>query len=200
MFLPKARKLNLENFRATPLRPCGTSRYRTEIAVHVDLLGPLPASEGFTHLFKVIVRTTRWTEAIPLQSTSATACACTMFQGWIARFGIPAVMTSDRGSQFTSSLWSALCSLLGIQHAQTTAYHPGGNSMVEHFHRRLKDALCACCTGSDWADHLPWVMLGLRAAACEDTAILSSQAVLCSAVCLPGQFSPGSKLDLSNFH
>jgi hypothetical protein len=36
----------------------------------------------------------------------------------------PFVITSDRGAQFTSSLWAALCYLLNIQHAQTTAYHP----------------------------------------------------------------------------
>ena len=71
--------------------------------------------------------------------------------------------------------------------------------MVEGFHGHLKDALRACCTGSDWVDHLPWVMLGLRAAACEDTAISLSQAVFGSAVCLPSQFSPGSELDLNNF-
>ena len=63
-------------------------------------------------------------------------------------------MTSDRGSQFTSALWSALCSFLGIQHVQTTAYHPEGNGMVERFRRRLKDALRARCATANWADHL----------------------------------------------
>ena len=103
------------------------------------------------------------------------------------------------GSQFTSSLWSALCSLLGIQHVQTTAYHPEGNGMVECFNRHLKDTLRDHCTGSDWGDHLPWVMLGLRADTREDTANSPSQAVFCSAVCLPGQFSPGSELELTDF-
>ena len=32
MFLASARKLNLENFRDIPLRPCGTSSYSSEIA------------------------------------------------------------------------------------------------------------------------------------------------------------------------
>ena len=158
--------------------------------IHVDLVGPLPASEGFTHLFTVSYRTTRWTGAIALQSTSAAMCTRALFRSWIARFGVPAVMTSDRGSQFTSSLWSALCSLLGIQHFQTTAYHPEGNGMAERFHRCLKGALCSCCAGSDWADHLPWVMLVLRVAARKDTAISPSQAAFSSAACLPSQFSP----------
>ena len=64
-----------------------------------------------------------------------------------------------------------LC-LLGIQHVQTTAYHPEGNGLVERFHHRLKDALRALCTGLDWFNHLPWVVLGLRAAACEDNTSL----------------------------
>jgi hypothetical protein len=74
----------------------------------------------------------------------------------------------DRGAQFTSSLWVALCSLLNIQHNQTTAYHPQSNGMVERFHRRLKDALRTRCAVANWADHLLWVLLGLRAAARED--------------------------------
>ena len=71
--------------------------------------------------------------------------------------------------------------------------------MVKGFHHHLKDALRARCTGSDWVDHLPWVMLGLRADVREDTAISPSQAIFGSAVCLPSQFSPGSELDLNNF-
>jgi transposase InsO family protein len=39
------------------------------------------------------------------------------------RFGVPAVITSDRGAQFTSSLWAARCQLLNISHSTTTAYH-----------------------------------------------------------------------------
>ena len=103
------------------------------------------------------------------------------------------------GSQFTLSLWAALCVLLGIQHLQTTAYHPEGNGLVERFHRCLKDALRACCASPDWFDHLPWVMLGLRAAAREDNTISPSQAVFGSTVCLPGQLSLETELDLNKF-
>jgi hypothetical protein len=34
--------------------------------IHVDLVGPLPASKGFTYLFTIIDRTSRWPEAIPI--------------------------------------------------------------------------------------------------------------------------------------
>jgi hypothetical protein len=38
--------------------------------IHVDLVGPLPASKGFTYLFTIIVRTSRWSEAIPIAATT----------------------------------------------------------------------------------------------------------------------------------
>jgi transposase InsO family protein len=117
-----------------------------------------------------------------------------LFQGWVSRFGVPAGITSDRGAQFTSSLWAALCSLLNIQHNQTTAYHPQSNAMVERFHCRLKDALRARCAAANWVDHLPWVLLGLRAAAREDDGSTPAQAVFGSPLILPGQF-----LDSQNF-
>jgi hypothetical protein len=34
--------------------------------IHVDLVGPLPASKGFTYLFTIINRTSLWPEAIPI--------------------------------------------------------------------------------------------------------------------------------------
>jgi transposase InsO family protein len=171
--------------------------------IHVDLVGPLPASKDFTYMFAIIDRNFRWPEAITNTTTSTVDCANALFQGWVSRFGVSAVITSDRGTQFTSSLWTALCSLLHIQHSQTTAYHPQSSGMVERFHRRLKDALLARCAAANWVDHLPWVLLGLRAAVREDNSFTPAQAVFGSPLILPGQFldSPElpSKIFLSNF-
>ena len=156
--------------------------------IHVDLVGPLPRSDGFSHLFTIIDRTTRWPEAVPLSSTTAADCASALLSGWIQRFGVPAAITSDRGPQFTSSLWAALCKLLSISHVPTTAYHPQANGLVERFHRRLKDALRARAAGADWHSHLPWVMLGIRSAWREDSDFTPAEAVFGSQPILPGQF------------
>jgi hypothetical protein len=156
--------------------------------IHVDLVGPLPASEGATYVFTVIDRNTRWFEVLPLSDISAKSCASILVQGWIARYGVPAVITSDRGSQFTSALWDSLCTILGIKHVQTTAYHPQANGLVERFHRRLKDALRARLAGPTWTAHLPWVLLGLRAAPREEDNISPAQAVFGTPIVLPGQF------------
>lgn len=120
--------------------------------VHVDIVGPLPPSRGYTHLFTVVDRFTRWPEAIPLSDTSTQTCARVLISHWIARFGLPSHLSSDRGSQFTSDLWSAVARLLGTKLHHTTAYHPQANGLVERFHRHLKAALRVRLTGPDWSD------------------------------------------------
>ena len=130
--------------------------------IHVDLVDPLPPSQGYTHLFTVIDRYTRWPEAIPLKDTSAISCAQALIVNWISRFGIPQHITSDRGAQFTSQLWSSISQLLGTELHHTTAYHPQANGMVERLHRTLKNALRASLTNPNWMDKLSWVLLGIR--------------------------------------
>ena len=139
--------------------------------IHVDLVGPLPTSGGYTHLFTIIDRTTRWPEAVPLSSTTAADCASALFSTWISRFGVPSIITSDRGPQFISALWSSLCSILGIQRSLTMSYHPQANGLVERFHRQLKNSLRSRLAGPDWIHHLPWVLLGLRVAPKESSAV-----------------------------
>jgi transposase InsO family protein len=156
--------------------------------IHVDLVGPLPAARGATHLFTIIDRSTRWPEAYPVADTSAATCAKVLLEEWVARFGVPDIITSDRGAQFTSSLWRAICSTLNISHQQTTAYHPQSNGLVERFHRRLKDALRARAAAPDWPAQVPWVLLGIRSTPREDSNSSPAEAVFGMPLVLPGQF------------
>lgn len=156
--------------------------------IHLDLVGPLPSSSGHTHILTIMDRTTRWPEAIPLSDTSTASCASALFFSWISRFGVPSTITSDRGPQFISSLWSNLCSLLGIRHAPTAAYHPQANGLVERFHRQLKDSLRARLAGPNWFSHLPWVLLGLRVAPKEDNGLSSAEVLYGSTLTVPGDF------------
>jgi IS30 family transposase len=144
------------NLWARQCVPCQTSNTHTHISpppapipipsrrfshIHIDLVGPLPSSQGHTHILTVMDRTTRWAEAVPLPSTSATACAQALCSAWISPFGLPHTINSDRGSQFVSSIWWNLSSFLNISHITTTAFHPQSNGLIEHFHRRLKATL-----------------------------------------------------------
>jgi hypothetical protein len=106
---------------------------------------------------------------------------------WSARFGMPTAVTTDKGPQFTGRVWSFFCQRLGIHHITTTSFQPQRNGMVERSHRQLKDALWAHLAGNKWPLHLPWVLLGLRAAPKEDTAVSLAELVFGSSLKLPGQ-------------
>ena len=158
--------------------------------IHVDLVGPLPPSDGFTHLLTIVDRFSRWPEAVPLNDISTVACARALIYHWISRFGIPMDMSSDRGSQFTSQLWSSVAKLLGITLHHTTAYHPQANGLVERFHRHLKTSLRTRLTGPQWAQELPWVLLGIRTAPKEDLGCSSAELVYGAPVTVPREFFP----------
>ena len=88
---------------STPLSTFAPPSARFD-AIHLDLVGPLPHSNGYTYLLTVIDRFTRW-PAFPLPDITAETVARTILQGW---FGTPTAITTDRGSQFQSGLWNDL--------------------------------------------------------------------------------------------
>ncbi|XP_056904781.1 uncharacterized protein K02A2.6-like [Takifugu flavidus] len=157
-----------------------------------ELVGAFPPSRGCTYLLTMVDRTTRWPEAVPLQSATSAEVARAFIGTWVARFGPPADISSDRGSQFTSELWTSVGESLGVKLHHTTAYHPQANGMCERFHRSMKAALRASLKDSSWVDRLPWVLLGLRTAPKDDLQCSSAEMVYGEPLRVPGEFVPNT--------
>ena len=128
-------------------------------------------------------------EAIPLRDTTTLTCAQALIAVWISRSGVPLDMSSDRGSQFTSAIWSHIAQLFVLQLHRTTAYNPKANGLVERFHRTMKASLKARLTGPNWNDELPWVLLGIRTAPKEDLQSSSAELVYGEPLTVPGSFA-----------
>jgi len=155
--------------------------------IHVDLVGPLPPSNGCRYLLTVVDRFTRWPEAWPIDNISAHAVARLIVTNWIARFGVPDVITTDQGRQFESDLFRSLVTTFGIQHIRTSPYHPQSNGMVERFHRTLKSALTAHET-PQWSVKLPVVLLALRSTVKAGADHTPAELVYGTTLRLPGEY------------
>nr|VZI36818.1 unnamed protein product [Spirometra erinaceieuropaei] len=155
--------------------------------VHLDIVGPLPLSNGCSYLLTCVDRFTRWPEAIPLPDIAAPTVVKAFLSRWVAIFGAPSTITTDRGAQFESYLFQSLLSFLGCTRIRTTAYNPAANGMVERFHRQLKASLRAAADPENWTDHLPLVLLGIRSALKPDLDCSAAELVFGSTVRLPGE-------------
>ena len=156
--------------------------------VHIDLVGPLPTSQNCTYLLTCVDRFTRWPEAFPIPDSTAATVAQAFVSGWIARFGVPSTITTDKGAQFESALFQHLLSLLGSCRTRTTSYHPQSNGLVERFHRHLKACLRASAQPASWVSNLPIALLGIRAAFREDLGCSSAELVYGTTIRLPSEF------------
>ena len=182
----QCQRTKVHQHTVTPLATFATPDARFD-HVHLDLVGPLPPCKGFSYLLTCVDRFTRWPEAFPLPDITTSTVASAFISGWIARFGVPSTITTDRGAQFESNLWTQLMRLLGSNRIRTTAYHPAANGLVERLHRQLKAALSAV-PQTQWLDALPLVLLGIRSCFKEDIHCTTSELVYGTTLRLPGEF------------
>ena len=60
-----------------------------------------------------------------------------MIRHWLTIFDVPAVICSDRGSQFVGTWFKTMCKHMGIRHAKTVAYHSRSNGRAEVARRQM---------------------------------------------------------------
>ncbi|GBM76229.1 Transposon Tf2-11 polyprotein [Araneus ventricosus] len=144
----------------SPLAECKVPNQRF-VHINIDIIGPLPSSQGFSYCLTAIDRFSRWPEAMPLADIRAETVSQALYSGWISRFGVPQRISTDRGSQFTSDVFHFLAKTFRIRLSHTAAYHPQAIGAIERWHRTMKAAIM-CHTSVHWVSALPAVLLGPR--------------------------------------
>ncbi|XP_035258821.1 protein NYNRIN-like [Anguilla anguilla] len=133
--------------------------------LQIDYVGPLPAARGGYRYILIIIDTfTKWIEAFPIKSDTASATARVLWEQVYCRWGLPLSLESDRGTHFTGKIHTDLAKLLGIKHQLHIAHHPQSSGGVERTNRTLKTALRKMVleNGTNWAQNLPSILMSVR--------------------------------------
>ncbi|XP_066965514.1 uncharacterized protein [Macrobrachium rosenbergii] len=132
--------------------------------VILDCVGPLPKSKNKNqYLMTVMCSSIRYPDAVPLRNISAKTLIPHLVKIF-TQYGIPRIVQTDRGTNFTSTLFQEVMKVMGIKHSMSTVYHPQSQGCLERFHQTLKEGLTKFCeeTGKDWEEGLPFVLYAVR--------------------------------------
>nr|XP_027065152.1 uncharacterized protein K02A2.6-like [Coffea arabica] len=131
----------------------------------IDLLGPFPRVSGrYGHLVVAIDDFTKWMEAEPLATIFGRAVQKFFWKNIVCRFGIPHVLISDNGRQFSENPFRSWCAELGISQHFISVDHPQTNGQVENVNRTILQGLKTRLelAQSSWLEELPSVLWAYR--------------------------------------
>lgn len=132
--------------------------------VLVDCVGPLPRSKsGNQYMLTIMDMATRYPEAIPLPKITAHAVVKALTK-FFATFGLPKVLQTDQGTNFTSRVFEQVWSSFAVEHRVSSAYHPESQGALERWHQTLKSMLKKYCfeTGKSWDEGVPLLLFAIR--------------------------------------
>jgi len=141
--------------------------------IHVDLLGPLPKSGGGRlneYLFVIVDSLSKWVEFFPIRTPTAKKLSEILEDQIFCRYGVPAMLVSDCGSQFISRLFETTCKDWNVQHRFTAPYHHQANQS-ERVNRNIVEMLRAYVRDNhrDWDIHIQKFAFALRTTVHETT-------------------------------
>ncbi|PFX15936.1 Transposon Ty3-G Gag-Pol polyprotein [Stylophora pistillata] len=139
--------------------------------IQTDILGPLPETNMGNKFVAVVVDMyTKWPEAYALPDQEAETVAHAVMDNFICRFGCPRGVLSDQGRNFESLTFRGLCSLIESIKQRTTPYHPQCDGGAERLIRTVTNIIAKIAEEQkQWDQHLPKVLLALRASTHETT-------------------------------
>ena len=93
--------------------------------------------------------------------------------------GLPAVITTDQGTEFKNKLNDELMKAFNIEHRLTTAYHPQANGLDERFNQTLTNSIVKYVETDreNWDVHLDQVVFAYNTAVQESTKYTPFQAM-----------------------
>ena len=129
----------------------------------LDIIGPLVQTRNKNQYLIVMVDYfTKWVEAEPTETITAMDVIKFLINVF-SRHGIPQVITTDNGVQFTADMTKIFLDLYDVYVKFTSTYHPESNGLVENRNKEIGKLLRLLGTKyKDWDEILPSALWALR--------------------------------------
>src|SRR5688572_23959433 len=157
----KARSLVMDRVPITPIPREDVSFRR----ITIDCVGPIePASAaGHKYCLCIVDSCTRWPTVFLLKSLTAKA-VCDALMELFMNVGVPSVITSDQGTNFTASLTREFLNLMGCSPRFDTPGHPEAAGLVERWNQTFKKMIHHVIVDNprQWHKVIPFTVWALR--------------------------------------
>lgn len=137
--------------------------------ISLDIVSGFKETYGKNAILTIVDRRTKTLRAVPMATkdgeSSTEAIVDALLEHVYQYTGPFFNILSDRGPQFTSTLYREVMSRFGVNISLTTAYHPQTDGLTERYNRVLAESLRATLNNSGdyaWPDVLPFVVYGIN--------------------------------------
>ena len=115
-----------------------------------DTRGPSsPSYEGNSYIMVLADAFTHYVALNPAPHCNAYHAYTTLYEHWIAKFGLPEIIVTDSGTEFKNNEIIRLCHLYNIKHKPRTSHAPWTNGLVEGMIRSIQEYLRCTINGND---------------------------------------------------
>lgn len=158
---PACQKVMLSHISQAKGQLKSISSYEPFHTVCMDTAGPFPEdSQGNKYIICFVCSFTRHVELVAIKDLTAETAAKAMLTVF-ARYGAPARLHHDGGTQLTNKIISSFLKLVGVKESLSVPYHPQSNGLVERVNKEIKRHLQVIVHETNcidlWSDYLPLI-------------------------------------------
>ena len=113
------------------------------VRIHADFAGPFLGK-----MFLILIDAhSKWIE-VHITASATSSVTIEKMRSTFASFGIPEILVTDNGSNFTSSEFEEFLKSNGIRHVKTAPYHPASNGLAERAVQTFKSGIKKLTNGT----------------------------------------------------
>lgn len=200
---PLCQKLSYDNI-IKKTEPFTVSRYEPMECLNIDSIGPMPDD---WYILVIIDCFTRFVELYAVPDTTALEASKCLLEHF-GRYGSPAQIRSDRGTQFANDLIEEFLKLVGTEHLLTVPYSSQHNAIVERSNKEVMRHLRAIIFEKNiidgWRYSLPLVQRIMNASVHDAIGVSPAQLLFGNSITLDRgviipSTSDGKEVNLSDW-